>query len=136
MVLPTFVRLALRDESLVVHGDGTQRRSFCHVADTVAGLVALVDHPDSPGRPYNLGAWNEVTIRDLAQMVIERTGSRSTIETVPYERAYVRGFEDMERRLPDIQRITALTGWEPRRTLEDILVDVIAFERSRLEAAA
>jgi UDP-glucose 4-epimerase len=136
MVLPTFVRLALRDEALVVHGDGTQRRSFCHVADTVAGLVALVDHPDSPGRPYNVGAGNEITICDLAEMVIDRTGSRSRIETVPYERAYVRGFEDMERRLPDIHRITALTGWEPRRTLEDILADVIAFERSRLEAAA
>ena len=136
MVLPTFVRLALKDEPLIVHGDGSQRRSFCHVADTVRGLAALIDHPDSPGRPYNVGAWNEITIRELAELVIDRTGSGSSIEFVPYDRAYEHGFEDMERRLPDIDRIRALTGWEPRRSLDDIVTDVIAFERSKIEAAA
>jgi UDP-glucose 4-epimerase len=136
MVLPTFVRLALRNEPLIVHGDGTQRRSFCHVADTVDGLVALLDHPDSPGRPYNVGAWNEITIRELADLVIERSGSRSTIQIVPYEQAYVRGFEDMERRLPDISRINELTGWEPVRSLDDIVTDVVAFERGRIGTPA
>ena len=136
MVLPTFVRSALRGEPLVVHGTGAQRRSFCHVADTVAGLVSLLDHPSSPGRPYHVGAWNEITIRRLAELVIERTGSSSPIETVPYDRAYVRGFEDMERRLPDVSRIRELTGWEPRRSLGEIVADVIAFERSKLGAAA
>lgn len=136
MVLPTFVRAALRGDPLIVHGTGEQRRSFCHVADTVAGLVSLLDHPESPGRPYNVGAWNEVTIRRLAELVVERTGSSSPIQVVPYDEAYVRGFEDMERRLPDIGRICDLTGWQPSRSLDDIVGDVIAFERSKSEAAA
>ncbi|HSL12422.1 MAG TPA: GDP-mannose 4,6-dehydratase [Actinomycetota bacterium] len=136
MVLPTFVRAALRGDPLIVHGTGEQRRSFCHVADTVAGLVSLLDHPDSPGRPYNVGAWNEVTIRRLAELVVERTDSSSPIQVVPYDEAYVRGFEDMERRLPDITRICDLTGWQPSRSLDDIVGDVIAFERSKSEAAA
>jgi UDP-glucose 4-epimerase len=136
MVLPTFVRRALSGAPLTVHGSGRQQRSFCHVLDTVAGLVSLLDHPDSPGEPYNVGAANEVTIRELAELVIERTRSTSTVELLPYDLAYERGFEDMERRLPDTTRIQGLTGWEPTRNLEVILDDVISFERSRLEAVA
>jgi len=131
MVVPTFVRQALAGEPITVHGTGEQRRSFCHVLDTVAALVTLLDHPDSPGQPYNVGAFNEVTMRELAERVVARTGSSSPIELVPYAEAYERGFEDMERRIPDISKIEGLTGWLPTRTLDDILDDVIAFERGR-----
>jgi len=131
MVVPTFVRQALAGEPITVHGTGEQRRSFCHVLDTVAALVTLLDHPDSPGQPYNVGAFNEVTMRELAERVVARTGSSSPIELVPYAEAYERGFEDMERRIPDISKIEGLTGWLPTRRLDDILDDVIAFERGR-----
>ena len=131
MVVPTFVRQALAGERITVHGTGEQRRSFCHVLDTVAALVTLLDHPDSPGQPYNVGAFNEVTMRELAERVVARTGSSSPIELVPYAEAYERGFEDMERRIPDISKIEGLTGWLPTLRLDDILDDVIAFERGR-----
>jgi UDP-glucose 4-epimerase len=131
MVVPTFVRQALAGAPLTVHGTGGQRRCFCHVLDTVAGIVSLIDHPDSPGQPFNIGALNEVTMRGLAERVIERTGSSSSIETIPYAQAYEKGFEDMERRVPDIEKIGGLTGWAPSRTLDDILDDTIAYERAR-----
>jgi len=130
MVLPSFVRQALLDEPITVHGTGLQRRCFCHVDDTVAGLLALMDHPDSPGDPFNVGALNEVAIIDLAAMVRDRTGSSSEIVRIPYDVAYEHGFEDMERRVPDLGKIRGLTGWEPTRSLEDILDDVIAYERA------
>jgi UDP-glucose 4-epimerase len=132
MVVPTFVRQALGDEPITVHGTGSQQRAFCHVYDTVAALVALIDHPDAPGRAYNIGAPNEISILDLARTVIDRTGSSSEIDLVPYEAAFEEGFEDMDRRVPDISRITDLTGWEPQRSLDDILDDAIAFERERV----
>jgi UDP-glucose 4-epimerase len=135
MVLPTLVRQALIGEDLTVHGDGEQRRCFCHVADTVAAIIALLDHPDSPGDPFNIGAPNEVTINELAKAVIERTGSTSAIVHVPYDVAYEKGFEDMDRRIPDISKIRDLTGWTPTRTLDDILDDVVAHERARLASA-
>jgi len=134
MVVPTFVRQALAGRPITVHGTGAQRRCFCHVLDTVAGIVSLIDHPDSPGQPFNVGALNEVTMRELAERVIERTGSSSTIEALPYAQAYEKGFEDMERRIPAIDKIEGLTGWRPTRTLDDILDDTIAYERMRVNA--
>jgi UDP-glucose 4-epimerase len=131
MVVPTFVRQALAGEPLTVHGTGGQRRCFCHVLDTVAGIVSVIDHPDTPGQPFNIGALNEITMRGLAERVIDRTGSSSTIESIPYAEAYEKGFEDMERRIPDIEKIAGLTGWAPTRTLDDILDDTIAYERAR-----
>jgi len=130
MVVPRFVGQALRGEPLTVYGTGTQRRCFCHVHDTVAALIALLDHPDAVGSVFNIGAPNETTMEDLARSVIEMTGSVSEIVHVPYDVAYEEGFEDMERRVPDISRIGNLTGWQPTRSLEDILGDVIAYERS------
>ncbi len=91
MVLPSFVRQALRNEPITVHGTGLQRRCFCHVDDAVAGLLALMDHPDSPGEPFNVGALNEVAMIDLAAMVRDRTGSDSEIVRIPYEVAYGTG---------------------------------------------
>jgi UDP-glucose 4-epimerase len=91
----------------------------------------VLDHADSPGDPFNVGALNELSINQLAELIVSKTGSSSRVVHIPYEEAYEEGFEDMERRVPDIGRIRALTGWEPTRTMDDILNDVIAFERGR-----
>jgi UDP-glucose 4-epimerase len=130
MVLPRFVRQALRGEPLTVYGDGRQRRCFCHVHDTVAALISLLGHPGAVGDVFNVGAPHETTIADLAATVIDRTGSSSTISTIPFEEAYEPGFEDMERRVPDTTKLRSLTGWHPTRNLEDTIDDVVAFERS------
>ena len=130
MVIPRFVEQALRGKPLTVYGSGTQRRCFCHVHDTVAALIALLDHPGAVGSVFNVGAPNETTMDELARCVIEMTGSASSLVHVPYDVAYEEGFEDMERRVPDISRIGKLTGWRPTRSLEDILGDVIAHERA------
>jgi UDP-glucose 4-epimerase len=135
MVIPSLVRQALKGEDITVYGTGEQRRCFCHVQDTVAAVVALLDHPDSPGDPFNIGALNEVSINQLADRILERTGGDAQVRHIPYEVAYEEGFEDMERRVPDVNRIRTLTGWQPTRTLEDILDDVIAFERERAATA-
>ena len=132
MVVPRFVRQALRGEDVTVYGDGDQRRCFCHVHDTVTALVSLLDHPGSVGSVFNVGSQNEITMNDLAGKVIEMAGSSSQIVHIPYDQAYEEGFEDMERRYPDIGRIRGLTGWEPARALDEILADVIAHERARM----
>ena len=110
MVVPTFVRQALNRQALTVHGDGQQQRTFCHVLDTVAALIALLDCPGAAGDVFNVGAPNEVTIEQLAKTIIEKTGSGSEIVYIPYAEAFEAGFEDMERRIPDIGKIRALTG--------------------------
>jgi nucleoside-diphosphate-sugar epimerase len=130
MVVPRLVRQALRGEPLTVFGDGTQTRCFCHVEDTVDALLRLLDEPSAIGDTFNIGSAEEISIGDLARRVIERTGSHSTVELVPYGQAYGRGFEDMRRRVPDTSRIFAQTGWRPRRTLDDILTDVIVNARA------
>jgi len=136
MVVPTFVRQALHGDPLTVHGTGQQQRSFCHVQDTVAALLALLETPEAAGNVYNVGAPNEITMEQLAKEVMVRTDSTSELRLIPYEQAYGDGFEDMERRVPDITRIRRLTGWSPTRSLDDILNDVIAYERRRVEAPA
>jgi nucleoside-diphosphate-sugar epimerase len=128
MVLPRFVRQALAGEDLTVFGDGTQSRCFCHVHDTVEALIRLLELESAVGNVFNVGAQNEISIRALADLVIEMTGSSSGICFVPYSEAYEPGFEDMERRLPDITKITVATGWEPKRSLEDIINDVVQHE--------
>ncbi len=89
--------------------------------DTVGDVIGLLDHPDSPGDPFNIGAANEVSINELANQIVARTGSASRVVHVPSEVAYEAGFEDMERRVPDITKITSLTGWTPKRTLDDVI---------------
>jgi UDP-glucose 4-epimerase len=130
MVVPSLVSQALAGQDVTVYGTGEQRRCFCHVLDTVAGVIALLDHPDSPGDPFNVGALNEVSMNELAETIVARTGSSSRIVHVPYDVAYEAGFEDMERRVPDIGKISALTGWSPKRSLDDILDDVIEYRRA------
>ncbi len=133
MVIPRLVGQALRGKALTVFGTGEQRRSFCHVADTVAALVALLSEEAAVGDVFNIGSPQESTINDLARVVIEMTASPSAVAHIPYEVAYEEGFEDMERRIPDIRKISGLTGWEPRLGLRDILQDVIASERARMD---
>ena len=136
MVVPRFVRQALAGEDVTVYGDGEQRRCFCHVLDLVRALVALLDHPDAVGDVFNVGARHEVSMNDLARVIVEMTGSSSRIVHIPYDEAYEEGFEDMERRVPDTSRIHTLTGWQPSRSLDEILRDVIAHERASLAAAS
>jgi len=127
MVIPRFVKQALAGDPITVFGDGRQSRCFCDVSDTVTALVDLAHHPQAIGRVFNVGSTDEVTILDLAERVKVITGSRSTIQLIPYDQAYAPGFEDMRRRVPDITRIQALIGWQPQRNLDEILTDVAAF---------
>ena len=124
MVIPRFVTQALKNEPLTVYGDGMQSRCFCHVSDVVRALMLLLDNPDSIGNIYNIGSQELVSIRELAEQVIKRTGSNSIIRDIPYDEAYDVGFEDMRRRFPDTTKIRALTGWQPEHTLADIIDDV------------
>jgi nucleoside-diphosphate-sugar epimerase len=126
MVIPTLVKQALLGQSLTVFGDGQQSRCFCHVTDTVNGLLRVLDNRRAVGSVFNIGSTEEITILELAKAIVEKTGSSSEIQLVPYDEAYQEGFEDMRRRLPDVSKIEALTGWRPRRTLQDILADTIA----------
>lgn len=130
MVLPRFVRAALRDVPLRVYGDGQQTRCFCYVGDTVRALIALLDHPDAIGTIFNIGNPQEVSILELAQRVVHLAHSSSPIVMVPYEHAYEAGFEDMRRRVPDISRLTALTGFRPTLDLDDIIRTVIEYEQA------
>ena len=134
MVVPRFVRQALTGEDVTVYGDGEQRRSFCHVHDTVGALVALIDHPGAVGGVFNVGAPNEITMNGLAELVIERADSSSPIVHVPYEEAYAEGFEDVERRVPDIGKIERVVGWTPKLDLERIVADTIAYDAANLAA--
>jgi len=132
MVLPRFVQQALRGEPLTVYGDGTQTRCFCHVKDVVLALVRLMDYPQARGQVFNIGNAEEVSIRRLAERVIELTGSESTIRLVPFEEAYGPDFEDMQRRVPDLSKIQKAIGYAPRYTLDDIIRDIIDYYAPRL----
>ena len=142
MVLPNFVRWALANEPIVVHGDGTQTRSFTWVGDVVWAMSALIKEPRAAGEVFNIGNGEEISIRDLATRVCERTGSSSAVRYVPYEQAFDRSFEDMPRRVPDISKIRRLLGYEPRVRLDGIIDSVIEYwndkrpvaERSALRA--
>ncbi|MEO5680204.1 MAG: GDP-mannose 4,6-dehydratase [Acidimicrobiales bacterium] len=126
MVIPRLVRQAVAGEPLTVYGDGQQSRTFCHVSDTVRAIEALLDDPAAIGEPFNVGGHREISVLRLAELIRERSGSSSPIELIPYDQAYAKGFEDMRRRVPDTTKLRELTGWEPTRSLEDILDDVIA----------
>jgi len=130
MVLPTFVRQALAGQPITVFGDGQQSRSFTDVGDVVDGLVKLAAEPRAVGEVFNIGNMGEVTIRDLAERVRHLAGSQSPIQYVPYDQAYEAGFEDMPRRVPDISKIRALIGYEPRLDLDDIIRRVVEHART------
>ena len=135
MVIPRFVAQALRNEPITVYGDGKQTRNFTYVGDVVRCITSLIDHPRAVGEIFNIGGEGEISINDLATRVKELTGSTSSIVHIPYESAYQEGgFEDMERRVPDITKVKNLVGYSNTHTLDDILHKVIEFERSRREA--
>jgi len=126
MVLPRFIRQAVAGQTLTVHGDGTQTRCFCSVHDVVPALVALLAHPEATGKVFNVGSREEISIEELARKVITLSGSDSKIRYIPYEEAYEEGFEDMPRRVPDITKVNALIGFQPRWTLDDIIQELLA----------
>lgn len=125
MVIPRFVRQALAGRPITVFGDGRQTRCFAHVADVVDALLRLLDTDRAIGETFNIGSTEEVSILDLARRVVAYTGSTSPIELVPYDRAYAHGFEDVPRRYPDTTKLRTVTGWKPKRNLDDILRQVI-----------
>jgi len=125
MVLPTLVGQALRGDDLTVHGDGLQRRSFCHVSDLVDGLVRLLDSPATAGRVYNIGSREEMSILDLARRVIECTGSTSGMKFVPHAEVYGPTFEDVPRRVPDLRRIESAIGWKPIHGVSAAINDLV-----------
>jgi UDP-glucose 4-epimerase len=127
MVIPNFVQKALINKPIVVHGDGSQSRSFTYIADVVEALIGLVVEPRAEGLVVNVGGTEEVTIKDLALLVKEMAGSESVIEYIPYDKAYGPGFEDMKRRCPDISRIRELVGFEPKVDLRGIIQSVIDY---------
>jgi UDP-glucose 4-epimerase len=134
MVVPRLVRQAVLGQPLTVHGDGTQTRCFCHVTDVVDALLRLLGTPKSIGEVFNVGSIDEVSILGLAGRIIERSESQSEVELVPYAEAFpMPGFEDLPRRVPDTAKLRALTGWQPTRSLDDIIDETIA--EARGEAA-
>ena len=124
MVLPRFISAALKNEPLTVYGSGSQSRCFCHVKDAVVGVLAVIDSNLTLGEAYNIGNNEEITINALAQEIITQLNSFSVIQKVHYGVAYGAGFEDMERRIPDIKKITQDVGWTPKLTLETIIKDI------------
>ncbi len=133
MVLPTFARQALAGEPLTVFGPGTQARCFSHVSDVVEAVVRLLRTPEAVGEVFNVGSDREVTMRELAEMVRAAAGSSSPIVSVPYNEAYPPGFEDMQRRVPDVSKLERTVGYRPSTSLEQIVADVVDFERNRGE---
>lgn len=131
MVIPRFVGQALRGEALTVYGDGSQTRSFCHVADTVRGLIGLMENDGTAGEIFNVGGEREITIRELAEMVIAKSGGRSELKMIPYAEAYDPTFEDMQRRCPSIAKIRAAIGFETEHSVEKIVDDVIESMKAR-----
>jgi UDP-glucose 4-epimerase len=126
MVIPRFVHQALKGEPITVYGDGSQSRCFGHVQDIIGGIVGLMNHSESVGQVFNIGNDQETSILDLARRVMELTGSKSEIKIIPFSEAYPAGFEDMQRRIPDLSKIRKTIGYEPKRDLDQILNDVIA----------
>jgi len=137
MVLPRMAARALRDEPILVYGDGEQTRCFCHVDDTVEALLQLAQRIGAPavcGRIFNVGNDHEVSMGELAERVRALSGGRSELRFVPYEEVYGPGFEDLRRRVPSVERLESATGFRPRIALETAIEDALAHARGALEA--
>ena len=133
MVVPNFARQALRGEQIRVFGSGDQSRCFGHVRDAVEALLRLIATPNSVNEVFNVGSTEEVTIKRLAEMVRDAAGSSSEIVHIPYSEAYAAGFEDMMRRVPDVSKLERVTGFRPMTPLTQIVADVVADQRERIE---
>ncbi len=127
MVIPRFVKAALLGHPLQVFGDGKQVRCFSCIEDVVEGTLALAEHPAAEGEIFNLGSTEEITIEELAKKIITMTNSSSTIQYIPYEQAYERGFEDLRRRVPDISKAKQLVDFQPKISLDGLLLRVIEY---------
>ncbi len=136
MVLPTFAAQAVAGEPITVYGSGEQSRCFCHVGDAIQAIEALMFQPAAVGQVFNVGADREVTINQLAEMVREAADSGSPIVRIPYDEAYAEGFEDMQRRVPDVSKLESAIGFKPSTPLETIVADVVREQRSLLAAAS
>lgn len=134
MVLPRFVDAALANNSLKIYGDGTQTRCFCHVKDTIEAIIRLTRCQSAIGEIVNVGSDREISIYDLAKLVIKLLNSKSSIEFVSYEAAYIAGFDDMLRRKPNISKLFKLTGFKPITLLEDIIIDIAKSKGARTGA--
>ena len=132
MVVPRFVRRALADDPIEIYGTGRQTRCFCNVADTVGALLKLIDCEEAVGEVINLGTTESITIEDLADKIIEMTGSKSVKKFLSYEQAYGRPFDDMMARRPDLSKIKRLIGYEPTSSLAETLGQVVEYEKSRM----
>jgi UDP-glucose 4-epimerase len=135
MVVARFVQAAVSGSPLEIHGDGTQTRTFCHVQDTIRALKGLMESPATTGEIFNVGSRNWISIGELAARVLELTSSSSEIVHVPYEQVYGTGIDDMLHRVPAIEKVGEAIGWSPTQSLDDILADVIAYERDALARA-
>ncbi len=124
MVIPNFVRQARSGATLQVYGDGSQSRCFCHVSDVVRALIALIHSPEAQGEVINVGSTDEISMYDLAQLVVSETNSSSKIECIPYSEVFGDGFEDMQRRVPSIEKVKRLINWSPTNSLKTIIGDV------------
>ena len=126
MVVPRFIQAALKNEDIVIYDDGSQSRVFCHVEDAVRAVLTLADTDSTIGDYYNVGGTGEVTIKHLAEQVLSVTGSKSAITYTPYSDAYPAGFEDIQRRVPDISKVKNAIGWTPTKELTQIISDIAA----------
>ena len=129
MVIPRFFAAALAGKDLEIHGDGSQRRVFCHVDDAVNGVIELWKHSDGNGEAFNIGGVEEISILNLAKKIIEVTKSNSKINFIPYEKLKTQGFEDMPRRVPSTEKLGKLIGWAPKKGLDEILFDYLSSVR-------
>lgn len=132
MVVPNFIKSALKNEPITIHGDGTQSRCFGHVSDVVEGLAKLTENPNCFGQVINIGNDEEVTIQQLAERAIQMTNSKSEIKYISYDEAYGEGFEDMQRRVPNLAKANKLINYKPTKTLNNIIEDVAQQFREEL----
>ena len=130
MVIPRFVKAALSGQPLLVYGDGSQSRSFCAVSDVVVALDSLMSNSESAGQAYNVGSTNEISIKDLAQKVIDVTGSKSQIDFKKHSEVFGDNFEEPARRVPDISKLAKAIGWQPKKSLESIILEVAEYIRA------
>jgi UDP-glucose 4-epimerase len=131
MVMPRFISQALKNEPVTVYGDGKQSRCFIHVKDVVDALVKLIEEPKAVGEVFNIGSQEEISIEQLAKEIIKFTGSQSKVEYVSYKTAYEEGFEDMQRRVPDISKINKIIGFKPTCNLAGIIKDIVGYLKSK-----
>jgi UDP-glucose 4-epimerase len=132
MVIPSFIKAALENQPLKVFGDGLQSRVFCHVLDVVIAILKLTESDNTLGEVFNIGGVGETTILDLAKLIIKQTNSNSDYKFIEYDDAYLSGYEDMERRVPNISKIKSYIDWEPKLTLEDIIKDTISYHIKKI----